>query len=97
MTDGTERAIAGHSGVPEPSYPVSSVELVTGTGSQEVTMSPSVTTIEEIDLEISVAYIALGSVRGRFERSPNADTARLLEQAQAEVDRLLDERLAARP
>jgi len=27
-------------------------------------MSPSITTIEEIDLEISVVYIWLGDVRG---------------------------------
>jgi hypothetical protein len=59
-------------------------------------MSPSITTIEEIDLEISVAYIALGGVRVLFDRSPSAENARRLEEAQAEVDRLLDARLLAR-
>ena len=58
-------------------------------------MSPSVTTIEEIDLEISVAYIALGSARSLWHRSPTDDNARRLDHAQAEVDRLLDERLLA--
>jgi hypothetical protein len=58
-------------------------------------MSPSITTIEEIDLEISVAYIRLGGVRSSWERSPSAENARRLEEAQAEVDRLLDERLLA--
>jgi hypothetical protein len=58
-------------------------------------MSPSITTIEEIDLEISVAYITLGGVRVRFDRSPSAENARRLQEAQAEVDRLLDQRLLA--
>ena len=58
-------------------------------------MSPSITTIEEIDLEISVAYIRLGGVRGRWERSPAAENARRVDEAQAEVDRLLDERFRA--
>lgn len=59
-------------------------------------MSPSITTIDEIDLEISVAYIRLGGVRVRWERSPSAENARRVDEAQAEVDRLLDERFRAR-
>ncbi len=58
-------------------------------------MSPSVTTIDEIDLEISVAYIRLGGVRVRWERSPSPENARRVDEAQAEVDRLLDERFRA--
>ncbi len=58
-------------------------------------MSPTVTTIEEIDLEISVAYIALGGARGVWERCPTADNARRVDEAQAEVDRLLEERFTA--
>jgi hypothetical protein len=59
-------------------------------------MSPSITTIEEIDLEISVAYISLGGVRVLCDRSPTAENARRLQEAQEEVDRLLDARLLAR-
>jgi hypothetical protein len=58
-------------------------------------MSPSITTIDEIDLEISVAYIRLGGVRVRWQRSPSAENARRVDEAQAEVDRLLDERFRA--
>jgi hypothetical protein len=58
-------------------------------------MSPSITTIDEIDLEISVAYIRLGGVRVRWERSPSPENARRVDEAQAEVDRLLDERFRA--
>ena len=59
-------------------------------------MSPSITTLNEIDLEISVAYITLGGVRGRWERSPSAENAQRLREARAEVDRLLEERFRAR-
>jgi hypothetical protein len=59
-------------------------------------MSPSTTTLDELDLEISVAYIALGGARGMFDRSPNAENERRVGAAEAELDRLLDERLAAR-
>jgi hypothetical protein len=58
-------------------------------------MSPSVTLIEEIDLEISVAYITLGGVRGVWERCPTAENARRVAEAEAAVDHLLDARLAA--
>ncbi len=58
-------------------------------------MSPSITSIDEIDLEISVAYIRLGGVRVRWQRSPSAENARRVDEAQAEVDRLLDERFRA--
>ena len=58
-------------------------------------MSPSVTTIDEIDLEISVAYIALGSARSLFGRCPSAENRSRVDAAETEVDRLLDERLAA--
>jgi hypothetical protein len=58
-------------------------------------MSPSVTTIDEIDLEISVAYIALGAARSGFTRCPSAENHRLVDDAEQEVDRLLDARLDA--
>jgi hypothetical protein len=58
-------------------------------------MSPSVTTIDEIDLEISVAYIALGGARGVWQRCPTAENGRRVDEAEADVNRLLDQRLAA--
>jgi hypothetical protein len=59
-------------------------------------MSPSVISIEELDLEISVAYVALGGARGVWNRCPSAENERRVEEAEAEVDRLLDQRLAVR-
>lgn len=50
-------------------------------------------TLEEIDLEISVAYIALGSARERFARCPSGENADRVAEALGEVDRLLDSRL----
>ncbi len=58
-------------------------------------MSPSITSVDEIDLEISVAFIALGSARGLWNRCPSAENERRVDEAEAEVDRLLDQRLAA--
>jgi hypothetical protein len=56
-------------------------------------MSRILTSVDELDLEISVAYIALGSVRGRFERCPSAENQVRVDEAEAEMDRLLDQRL----
>jgi hypothetical protein len=56
-------------------------------------MSPSVTSVDELDLGISVAFIALGSARTRFERCPSAENQARTDEAEAEVDRLLDQRL----
>jgi hypothetical protein len=58
-------------------------------------MSPSVTSIDELDLEISVAYIALGGARGVWSRCPSAENERRVDEAEAEVNRLLDQRIAA--
>ena len=59
-------------------------------------MSPTITSVDEIDLDISVAYIALGVARTSFGRCPSAENERLVAQAEAVVDGLLDARLAAR-
>ena len=56
-------------------------------------MNPIVTGTDELDLEISVAFIALGSARARFERCPSADNQQRVDEATAEVDQLLDQRL----
>jgi hypothetical protein len=58
-------------------------------------MSPTVTSIDEIDLDISVAYIALGAARSTFTRCPSAENERRVADAAADVDRLLDARLVA--
>jgi hypothetical protein len=58
-------------------------------------MSPIVTRVDELDLEISLAFIALGSARARFDRCPSGENERRVDEAVAEVDRLLDQRLVA--
>ena len=58
-------------------------------------MSPTIISVDEIDLDISVAYIALGVARGAFDRCPSAENERRVADAVADVDRLLDARLAA--
>ena len=58
-------------------------------------MSSSLTSIEELDLEISVAYITLGGAREVFRRCPSAENEERAAAAEAEVNRLLDQRLAA--
>ncbi|MFD2093916.1 hypothetical protein [Blastococcus deserti] len=58
-------------------------------------MSPTVTRLDRLDRDISVAHVALGVARAAYTRCPSAENARLVEEAWAAVDRLLDERLAA--
>ena len=58
-------------------------------------MSPTVTSFEQIDCDISVAYIALGVARAGYSRCPSAENARLVDDAVRALDRLLDERFAA--
>jgi hypothetical protein len=58
-------------------------------------MSPTITSVDEIDLDISVAYIALGGARHAFARCPSAENETRVTEAVADVDRLLDARLAA--
>ena len=56
-------------------------------------MGTPVSSIDQLDYDISVAYIALGVARSTFARSPNADNARIVDDAEAAVNRLLDQRL----
>jgi hypothetical protein len=58
-------------------------------------MSPTVTSLDQLDCDISVASIALGVARASYSRCPSAENARLVDEAQGAVDRLLDERFAA--
>ena len=58
-------------------------------------MTRTTTSIEALDLEIAVAYIALGVARSAAAHSPSAENARRVADAEADVDALLDRRLAA--
>jgi hypothetical protein len=58
-------------------------------------MSPTVTSIDQLDYDISVAYIALGVARSSWDRCPSAENESAVDAAEACVDRLLDERFAA--
>ncbi len=58
-------------------------------------MSPTVTSLDQIDYDISVAYIALGVARSAWSRCPSSENARAVDEAERCVDRLLDERFAA--
>ena len=59
-------------------------------------MSPTVTTIDQLDYDTSLAYIALGVARGAWMHCPSAENIRRVAEAERDVDALLDERLAAR-
>ena len=57
-------------------------------------MDHSFTCIENLDLEISVAYITLSGAREVWARSPVVANQQRVDAAEAEVNRLLDRRLA---
>ena len=59
-------------------------------------MSPTITSLDEIDLEVSVAFVALGVARSAFTRCPSGENQRAVDDAENAVNRLLDARLAAR-
>jgi hypothetical protein len=58
-------------------------------------MSPTVTSLDRLDRDISVVAVALGVARASYIRCPSAENACLVDEAQDAVDRLLDERFAA--
>lgn len=58
-------------------------------------MTRTETSIATLDLEIAVAYIALGVARSAAVRSPSAANLRRVAEAEADVDALLDRRLTA--
>ena len=58
-------------------------------------MSPTVTSLDEIDLEVAVAYVALGVARSAFTRCPSGENQRAVDDAENAVNQLLDARLAA--
>jgi hypothetical protein len=59
-------------------------------------MSPTVTIIDQLDYDISLAYIALGVARTACNRCPSTENAVRVREAEQDVDALLDERLGAR-
>ena len=59
-------------------------------------MSTTITSLDQIDLDISIAYIALGVARTAFTRCPSGENQRAVDDAEDAVNRLLDARLAAR-
>ena len=50
-------------------------------------MSPTITSIDQIDYDISVAYIALGVARASFSRCPSGENAQLVHEAEGTVKR----------
>jgi hypothetical protein len=57
-------------------------------------MTRTVTSLDDLDLEIAVAYIALGVARSAEAYCPSAENSRRVAEAVAAVDALLDTRLA---
>jgi hypothetical protein len=62
---------------------------------EDVAVNPSSTSIDRIDEVISVAHIALGVARRSFEHCPSAENERRVNEAEADIDRMLDARIAA--
>ena len=60
-------------------------------------MSPTVTSVEQIDLDLSIAFVALGVARAAFLRCPSGENELAVARAGETVDQLLDARLAVRP
>jgi hypothetical protein len=58
-------------------------------------VSPSIVTLDQLDLEIALAHVAVGAARRMRTRCPSAENDQRVDDAVAEVDRLLDQRLAA--
>ena len=59
-------------------------------------MSPTGMSLDQIDLDISMAFIALGVARSTHARCPSPENAVVVEKAETAVDGLLDARLIAR-
>jgi hypothetical protein len=58
-------------------------------------MDHSATSLENLDLDISVAFITLGGARQVWIRCPVVENQQRVDEAEAEVNRLLDQRLTA--
>ena len=58
-------------------------------------MSTTITSLDQIDLEISIAFIALGAARSAFTHCPSGENARAVDEAESALNRQLDARLVA--
>ena len=58
-------------------------------------MNPTVTSLDQIDLEISLAFIALGAARTAFARCPSAENAQAVDEGESALNLQLDTRLVA--
>ena len=58
-------------------------------------MSPTLTSLDQLDGDLAVASVALGVARYSYARCPSDENARLVDRAVSAVDRLLDQRLTA--
>ena len=63
-------------------------------GRQECAVHHAMICIENLDLEISVAYLTLGGAREVWTRCPVVETQQRVDAAEAEVNRLLEYRLS---
>jgi hypothetical protein len=58
-------------------------------------MTTTITSLDQIDLEISIAFIALGAARSAFTHCPSGENARAVDEAESALNRHLDARLDA--
>ena len=58
-------------------------------------MSSPVTSPDTLDLDLALALVALHVARAMWDHCPSAANIRRLQEAQADVDALLDRRLGA--
>ena len=58
-------------------------------------MSTTITSLDQIDLDISIAYIALGAARTAFARCPSGENERSVDEAERALNAQLDARLVA--
>lgn len=58
-------------------------------------MTTSVTSLDQIDLDISIAYIALCAARTAYGRCPSGENARVVDEAESALNARLDTRLVA--
>jgi hypothetical protein len=59
-------------------------------------MSPTVTSVDSLDYDISLAFIALGVARSAWSHCPSTENTLRVTEAEHDVDALLDQRLLAR-
>jgi hypothetical protein len=58
-------------------------------------VSPTVTSIAQIDLDIAVAFVALGAARTSFTHCPSGENQRRVDEAESALNRALEARFAA--